>query len=176
MKLGQVIDDSINRFFEELIRKKLIKNELSSHKKTELLLYNYKNFQEAIALKNEKIAEIKIDGLPEKSKGITSFGGVMGGDFICPVEKEENRIEDLEKSIQLTKKLVEMIEEVLNLIKSDEYFKVIELKYFENKTLEEISYTFNKDISTISRNRMRLINRMKIALFSDDFIKELMIG
>ena len=50
---------------------------------------------------------------------------------------------------------------------------IIKLKYFENKTQQEIAETLDKDTSTIWRNNKRLINEIKVYLFPNDVVKEL---
>jgi len=47
------------------------------------------------------------------------------------------------------------------------------MKYFESKTREEIAEELEVDVSTITRNKNRLINTLKITLFSDEVIYEL---
>ena len=66
-----------------------------------------------------------------------------------------------------------MIDKSLEKLHDDEYFKIINLKYFDNKKYEEIAELLEVDVSTVSRNKNRLINMLKIYLFSDDVINEL---
>lgn len=47
------------------------------------------------------------------------------------------------------------------------------MKYFEGKTREEIAEHFDVDVSTISRNKNRLINLLQIRLFSDEVIYQI---
>jgi len=48
------------------------------------------------------------------------------------------------------------------------------LKYFEDKTREEIAEELDCDVSTVSRNKSRLINKLLVRLFSDDALAELL--
>ena len=43
----------------------------------------------------------------------------------------------------------------------------------EGKTHEEIAEILGKDVSWISKNKNRLISKLKIILFSDDVLKEI---
>lgn len=163
----------IQATIQEMLRLNLLKqNDMDAYKKTEQLLYNYNNFCNAVKWKKEQIEEIKKEGLLKKSKGI-SLLGVSGGSFENEYDKKQNKIEDLENSISLTSKVIDMTDKVLLSIKEDPYYQVIILRYFESYTLEEIAEELEKDTSTISRNRTRLINDLKVKLFSDDVIKEL---
>lgn len=72
-----------------------------------------------------------------------------------------------------TKKLLMRINEALGMIKDDPYYDLIQLFYIECKSREEVAEHFNTSVTTISRNKTRLVNKIKSVLFSDDFILEL---
>lgn len=88
--------------------------------------------------------------------------------FKCAAETNKD---DTEK----TQKLIKIIDTALNTIKKDKYYKVIEYIYFESKTREEIAEIFDCEVKTITRNKNRLVNQLKIIIFSDDVIKELFL-
>ena len=67
-----------------------------------------------------------------------------------------------------------MTENALKNIEDDKYYKIIELKYFEEMTLEYVAGKFNVDITTIKRNKNRLINRLRALIFSDNVIQDIM--
>jgi RNA polymerase sigma factor (sigma-70 family) len=158
----------------ELKRQGLMKdNRQTPFQKTEQLLYNYTNFNDAINDKYEKIEEIKSEGLPKKSKGITSWGGNQTLDTSSESEKAEDKIKVIEDSIIITRKFIAIIDTALQKISDDPYFIIIRMKYFENRTREEIAEELEVDVSTITRNKNRLINTLKITLFSDEVIYEL---
>lgn len=158
----------------EFQKKGLLKdNKQSAFQKTEILLYNYNNFKEAIKDKQEQIKNIKKMGVNKKSKSITTYSSGNYFDNKSEEEKSEDKIQDLENSIKITKNLISVIDKSLEKLHDDEYFKIINLKYFENKKYEEIAELLEVDVSTVSRNKNRLINMLKIYLFSDDVINEL---
>ena len=72
-----------------------------------------------------------------------------------------------------TQKLINIINKALNDIEDDYYFDIIELIYFKNKTREEVTEEFGVEVKTITRNKIRLVNKLKVILFSDDTIIEL---
>lgn len=74
-----------------------------------------------------------------------------------------------------TKKIVLKIENALNDIKEDAYYKVIEMYYFKNNTREEIAEKYKCSEATISRNKTRLMKILSAKLFSDDIIFELFL-
>lgn len=74
-----------------------------------------------------------------------------------------------------TKKLCSKIEFAMGTIKSDYYYEIIALYYFERMTREEVAEHFNTSETTISRNKKRLIDRLSAVLFSDDLIYDLFL-
>lgn len=71
-----------------------------------------------------------------------------------------------------TKELVKRIDAALEAI-NDPYCDVIRMYYVEGQTREEIAEQYDTTVSTISRNKTRLIDALKCYLFSDDVIYEL---
>ena len=74
-----------------------------------------------------------------------------------------------------TKKIVKIINDALQQIQEDRYYEIIPLIYFEGRTREEVAEYFDTTVTTISRNKSRLINKIKPLLFSDDVIYELFL-
>ena len=159
----------------EFQKKGLLKdNKQDAFKKTEVLLYNYNNFKDAVKDKQLQIKEIKSHGLKQRSKSITSFSAGSGyyenKDYDTA---EAEKIKHLSDSIKLTKNLISTIDKSLEKLHDDKYYKIIQLKYFEGKKVEDIAFELEVDISTVSRNKSRLINVLKIYLFSDEVVNEI---
>ena len=148
-------------------------NTRPAFQKTEQALYNYKKFMAVIESKKEQIQEIEEHGIQQKSKSITSF--ISGGSYEIQSdsEKAEDKIQAIIDSIVITQRLIKFIDSALKKISCDPYFEIIQMKYFDGKTHEEISDYYEKDVSTITRNKNRLVNDLKVMLFSDAVINEL---
>ena len=74
-----------------------------------------------------------------------------------------------------TVKLCENIETALGTIRSDYYYEVRSLYYFEKMTREEVAEHFNTSETTISRNKKRLIDKLSAVLFSDELILDIFV-
>jgi len=158
----------------ELKKKGFIKhNKQTAFQKTEQLLYNYMNFKQVIVDKQKVIEQIKQEGIQKRSKSIVNFTGNYQLDTRNDFEKAEEQIEALENSIMITKRYIEIIDAALSKLEDDKYYDLIRLRYFEGKTREEIAEYFDVDVATVSRNKNRLINILKIHLFSDEVICEI---
>lgn len=78
------------------------------------------------------------------------------------------------KGTAKTQKLVEIIDNALKEIEDDPYYKVIPLIFFKDKTREEITEHFNNcEVKTVTRNKNKLVNKLKVLIFSDESIEEL---
>jgi RNA polymerase sigma factor (sigma-70 family) len=172
--IEKYIDETIQRYTSELRKQGLLKdNKRTPFQKTEILLYNYNNFKAAIQDKYEQIEAIKKVGLPKRSTSITTFSSSPTYEIKTDSDKAEEKIEAIEQSIQVTKNFISVIDAALDMLKDDHYFDIIRMKYFEGKTREEIAEHFDVDVSTISRNKNRLINLLQIRLFSDEVIYQI---
>lgn len=155
--------------FEELSKRNLLRKGTSTYQNTESLLFKYNDLKKSIEDREEEIQEIKDNGLRQKSKSILKMP--EGSGVYRDVEQEiiDGLIEDIKK----TQLVINRIDRIIKKFNSDKYIDIIKLKYFENKTQQEIAETLDKDTSTIWRNNKRLINEIKVYLFPNDVVKEL---
>lgn len=157
---------------KELEAMGMLKRKNDVFKNTESVLYNYNTIKETISQRRNQINDLKKYGLPKKSKSITSVSQNT-------VVIEENDLLDLtikniEKSIIKTKVILNYIDNILSKFKSDPYYEILRLKYFDKKTHEEIAEYYKKDVATVSRNKNRLINEIKVYLMPNDIITDLL--
>ena len=76
---------------------------------------------------------------------------------------------------EYTVKLVQNIDAAMKTIEDDPYYDVIRLFYFEGHTRESIALDYGCTETTISRNKTRLLNKLKTILFSDEVIFEIFL-
>ncbi|OXS26390.1 MAG: hypothetical protein BI182_08310 [Acetobacterium sp. MES1] len=147
-------------------------NKRSTFKKTESLLYNYPKFKQIIK-EREEVLSCESSFFPKgKSADIVRYSKQpQGSKDIEEIIKEKHDAYEL--SLERTKRSVKLIDDALGKLNDDPYYEIIPAKYFEIKTHEQIAEMFGKDISTITRNKSRLVNELKIILFSDEAITEL---
>jgi DNA invertase Pin-like site-specific DNA recombinase len=162
----------------ELRRQNLIiEGKQTPFQKTETLLFNYNNFLAAIKDKEDQIREIRENGLRKKSSSITSFSGGSGLiEVKSDAEKTEEKIETIEFSIATTRTFVKIVDDAIDMLKDDPYYDLISMRYFEGRTREQIAEHFDCDVSTVNRNKNRLINLLQIRLFSDEVIRQIFMS
>lgn len=172
--VNEIIEKTAQAVVSELKNNGLLKDRKQTpYQKTETLLYNYNDFKEAVEDKYKQIETIQEEGVPKKSASITSFSGEQVTYVKSEAEKAEEMIYAIEQSIQVTCKFINVIDAALDSLSNDPYFEIIPMKYFEGKTREDIAGFFDCDVKTVSRNKNRLINKLQIRLFSDEFIYQI---
>lgn len=123
----------------------------------------------------KKIIEDTVNATVIKLK----MSGLMKDDRKTAYQKTEELLRNYNEFCMsdqpYAKKLVKNIDAALYDIKTDIYYDIIPLIYFKGETREFVAECFNTTVTTISRNKTRLINKLKIRLFSDDVIYELFL-
>ena len=117
------------------------------------------------------VAELKRNGLIRENK-LNSFQKTERILYEYPKFKKivnEYKVDGL----TITPKFVAMIDNALQGVADDPYFQIIELKYFNGWTHEQIAEYFDVQPAAISKQRTKLINRIRAGIFSEDFISEL---
>ena len=120
------------------------------------------------------VAELKRNGLIRENK-LNSFQKTERILYEYPKFKKivnEYKVDGL----TITPKFVAMIDNALQGVADDPYFQIIELKYFNGWTHEQIAEYFDVQPAAISKQRTKLINRIRAGIFSEDFISELYNG
>ena len=62
----------------------------------------------------------------------------------------------------------------MDALKSDPYYKILEMRYFEGRTQEDIALEFGVTQVTISTNKSRLVKALAMRLFPDQVIGEML--
>lgn len=70
--------------------------------------------------------------------------------------------------------IVNEIDRALTRIKDDSFYQIIPMYYFDRLSISEIAERLHTSESTISRGKQRLIDRLKIDMFTDDFLNEIL--
>lgn len=172
--------DVIKVVLDELKRRGFIRNDTLSVKNTKSLLYSYNNLKKSIDLRKEQIRDLENEGIPGRSKSILLNVGHSSNSGDDPVEIA---IKNIQNQIAVTKVTIDYIDKVLLTFKNDPYYDIIRLKYFENKTIEEIAAFYDSKLkktdkltanSTISKNDARLINAIRVLLIPNIYVNDLM--
>lgn len=183
MKMNKEMKEAIRIASEDtvlnMMKNNMIRdNKRSAFQRTETLLYNYRSFKAVVNDKNEMIKEIKEYGIRNKSMSILPAMNSCHGDTFKMTDKEkaEAKIAELNESVRVTENYIRLIDNALNLIKSEQYYDIIPMKYFEGRDREYIASYYQCSLATISREKKKLIHKLQIRLFSDDVIREILFS
>lgn len=117
---------------------------------------------------NCTIAKLKLSGLM-KDERQTAFQ---------KTEQILRQYNDMQKSYSedgTAKKFIDIIDKAMKELESDLYYDIIPMIYFENRSREEVAEYFDTTVTTISRNKSRLVNKLKTLIFADDVVYELFL-
>ena len=117
---------------------------------------------------DKTIAKLKLSGLIKDNRQ-TAFQ---------KTEQILRSYNDMKKSYSedgTAKKFVDIIDKALKELSDDMYYDIIPMTYFEGCSREEVAEYYNTTVTTISRNKKRLIEKLKLFIFADDVIYELFL-
>lgn len=157
---------------KEMRKQKLFRDGMDTYQKTEYILRNYKDFKKAIEERNEKISDIARYGIPKKSCSITSYPG--GTRTVTDdMEKTEEQIATLQHQNEVTKRLIAQVDNILTMLQNEPHYQIIPMYYFEGKKYDVIAGELGISNATVSFYKKHFINKIKILMFSDSVIMEL---
>ncbi len=168
--------DIVKRILEELKSKNLLNTPKSSFKSTEKVLFSYNVLPEALKLINEEIKNLQEESIKivkPVTKSNTLILNDKYGTYVYGDETLDTRISELKQIAAKTKSQIRMIKSALRQIEEDNYYNIIPLYYFEEKTIEEVAEEMDCSIGAISKHKKRLINLLKVYIFPDTFMNEL---
>lgn len=110
------------------------------------------------------------NGESSKSKDIAMMNS-KGGIRLSQEEIFEARKFAIEKKILIDQQEIDEINRALKKIKDDEYYMIIEYKYFEHMTDENIAELMGVDTTTVWRNVGKLARKMIYYLYGAKALK-----
>jgi RNA polymerase sigma factor (sigma-70 family) len=152
------------------------KSDKTAYQKTEQLLYNYKGFKRIVEEKKREIKEIRMYGVPQKCGAVgerVQSTPVQTG-LMLPEESVERAVHNVEASVQGTVQAIALIDKCMGELKSDPYYDILEMRYFEGRTQEDIALKFGVSQVTISNNKNRLVRELSMRIFPNQSVNEIL--
>lgn len=171
-----VKNEIVKKVLEELKSKKLLNNPKSSYKSTEKILYSLNVLPEAIKLIDNEVKQLEkeIEDIPKApTKSNTLVLNERDATYIYGDETLETRISELKQISVKAKSQIRLVKSALKKIEDNKWYEIIPMYYFKEMTIEEIAEELDCSVSTISDNKKRLMNDLRVYIFPDTFIEEL---
>ena len=126
-------------------------------RKMEEILRNYPKYQKRIEVEIENLKNPQI----KKSCGP---GGQGGGnyEFKSEVEQIEELKQRISNNISRYEEIIFRIDECLSMVQDHKDYGFIQLKYFDNKTYEEIADVLNISLKSTYGMRSRILEALEI--------------
>ncbi len=128
-------------------------------KATERRLYAVPVLRQKLQEDMERLAEIK------------QFGPQKNGLRLSPEEIKEALIMDMEAGIAADKFELEIMDRALGHIAADEYYLTVTGRYLEGLSNEQIAERIPCELSTVWRNRKRLVQQLAVMLYGAAAVK-----
>lgn len=132
-------------------------------KATERRLYHYPILKEKIEADKERLERMRTEGTPERSRGIARMS--RPGYRADPEEMLAALIAEHEAALAIDEYEIEIIDAALKSIIADLNYFVVEGKYMQGLTDDEIAESIPCDKTTVYRHRKRLITRLSVRLY-----------
>lgn len=178
-ELEEIIKIVISETVKLLEEKQLLKpnsvNDKTAYAKTEALLYNYMGFKRVVEERKQEIEDIRKHGVP-RSCAVTEYvqkGGLPHG-IVLEEESVEIAVHRIECAIQDTVHAINLIDRCMAALKTDPYYCILEMRYFEGRTQDDIADYLGCSQVTVSKNKGRLVKELSIRLFPNQAIAEMM--
>ena len=126
-------------------------------RKMEEILRNYPKYQKRIEVEMENLKNPQI----KKSCGPGGQGG-NNYDYKSEVEQIEELKQRISNNISRYKEIIFRIDECLNMVKDHKDYNFIQLKYFDNKTYEEIAEKLGVSLMSTYRMRNNILSTLEI--------------
>ena len=150
-------------------------NKKSAYQRTEQLLYNYRGFKRIVEERMKEIEELRTYGVPHKAASfefVPHTNTVQG--IVLPEEAVEDAIRNVQASVQDTVQAIALIDKCMAALKGDPYYPILEMRYFEGRTQEDIALELKCSQKTISQNKSRLVRELAMRLFPNQVINEML--
>ena len=151
------------------------RTEKTAYQKTEQLLYSYNAFKKIVDERMREIEDIKKYGVPQSCavKEYVDKGGTVNG-LVLPEESVDAAVRTVLDSVEGTVHAISLIDKGMAALRNDPYYPILEMRYFEGRTQEDIAVELRCTQKTISQNKSRLIRELSMRLFPDQSIQEMM--
>lgn len=176
MEFAEIVAQAVVKALNGSNKPVLPKQEKSAYQKTEQLLYNYRGFQKIVAERKLEIEEIRKYGVPQTcgAGGERVQNGNLPQGIVLPEESVEAAVRNVERSVEGTVQAIALIDKCMSALKSDPYYLILEYRYFEGRTQEDIATIYGVSQVTISNNKNRLVRELSMRLFPNQAINEML--
>lgn len=164
----------VNIMIDELLKRKLIRKNKSVFDNTKELLKNYNKIKfskKGLQTQIKRLTKSK-DSL-NMSKQIKSSLALNNNDSLRTLDVIDNRILSLEQDIKKIDCFINFIDDILETIKKDPDYNLIERVFFNKENPKDIAIEKNCDDGTIYRKINKLLNEIDVSLFPGKYIDEI---
>ena len=166
--MKKAIQNEVKKQLGVLKKKDGEKKELTPYQKTIKLLKSYRYYKNRIEYLRNNLDNIEI----KKKYSIGEIKAANNSN-LSEMERKEIIKEERLKEIEFFEYGNNLIDYGLSSIEEEKYKEIIPLIYFEKLRMEDVAEKLSVDISTIKRNRNKLVEIMSLSIFDSEILKDL---
>lgn len=167
LDIEKIVEQALNKVLNTALQFGVQKGKCEAKeafRKTEMRLYAYPELVENIKKYKQDIEDLRQES-PGRSKDLVFFSAHGGGSRLSDEEIQEARIFVIQKKIERDQEEIDEIDFALEAVKGDEYYPIIDMKYFKDMDDDEIAPEFPCDPRTVRRHKSRLVRRIAVKLY-----------
>lgn len=175
VEFAEIVANAVVKALEGKTASANSKTEKTAYQRTEQLLYNYLGFKRIVAERMQEIDDLRKYGVP-KNCAVTEYvqkGGLPHG-LVLEEESVEDAVRNVQRSVEGTVQAIALIDKCMAALRTDPYYSILEMRYFEGRTQEDIAATLGCNQTTVARNKSRLVKELAMRLFPDQVTQEMM--
>jgi len=165
--IRSIVKEALNEAIEES-RKQAKKEPDNYYKATERRLWALPDLKDKVNKDKQYLQDLIDNGLRSHSKDVVRFQ--RSGRRLSNEEILEALIKDIKAAIAANEYEIKVVEDALEPLTNDPYFRVIPGRYFEQLSDDELTKELFCDARTIRRNRGRLVHRVAVRLYGVDAV------
>lgn len=169
----KLVNDAIDKAIKSVMQTGIHRGKIEAKeafRKTESRLYAYPELIKNIEKYKLDIDDLKREGAGKRAKDLVFFSARAGGSRLTDEEIKEGRILIVQIKMERDQAEVDEINYALEVVKEDEYYQIIEMRYFQGMKDDEIASILSCDPSTVRRNKSRLIRMVAVKLYGAEAV------
>jgi len=161
------VNEAINEAIEAG-RKQAEQRPKNTYKATERRLHTLNDLKAKVEQDKAYLEDLKLHGLSRHSKDLVRFQ--KSGVRLDDGDIQEALVQDYVAQIAANQYAIDTVENAFKALEADEYYKVIEMRYFKRMSLGETGEKLHCDATTVWRNQRRLVERISVRIYGREAI------
>jgi len=139
------------------------------YNEVEQLLFSYTSLKQIVLDKMLEIEDVQRGGITNHSKSVVEYhrNTPSKHGIVLPEESVDAIVRTMLDSVDDIVQACNTVDKGMQALQYDPYYKILEMRYFEGRTQEDIASEFNCSQVNISKQNKRLIRELACRMFPE---------